>query len=58
MAKVQVDTPRKGAWHTKVNQPGFVSPAKEKKGVVIRTIGADEYAELAPILNGPTHANR
>lgn len=51
-AKTRVDTPQKGAWYTQVNTPGFIPERKAPDRVVLRTISAEEYHELAPILNG------
>ena len=52
--KQKVDTPRKNAWHTQVNKENFIPEQEKPDRVVIRTINAAEYRELAPIFNGRT----
>lgn len=55
VSKQVVDTPRKGAWYTRVNQSGFIPPQPKPQRVVIGTMTAQEYKEQGHIFNG--HGN-
>lgn len=52
MKKQTVDTPRKGSWHTQVNQPGFIPQKPAPQRVILRTVSAKEGLELSAIFNG------
>ncbi len=52
MKKSTVDTPRKGAWCTQVNRPGFIPAKTPTQRVILKTLNAQEGIAAAAVFNG------